>query len=1072
MKHAFSPWKLDLLLLLVALVVPQPGTSQATTGTILGTVTDTSGAVVPGVRVKVANIGTGLEREATTNEAGDYILSNLPLGNYRLTAEAKAFETVVREGLQLHVQEQARIDFAMRVGSTSEKISVTEAAPLVSTDDSSLKHLIDNQATTDLPLNGRNFVALAQMQPGVLPGIPGESLDTLLGNGLAIWANGQREFNNEWTLDGANMNIGFYSWNSFNPSPDAIQEFTLQTGMYSAEFGFQSGANVNIAIKSGTNQFHGTLYEYLQNSDMNARNFFAAAVPALHQNQFGGTIGGPVWLPKLYNGKDRTFFFVNYEGYRNRTQSLGLETVPTADQRTGDLSHTFNGSPFTGTILDPLSGTPFPGNIVPSSRITPQAQKILGYYPLPNTIGAATYNDYVLAPVPIDTDEAIVRVDQRIGNSDTLFAHYAQNVISKPSPQYIPGFYTSGKTGVTAHNAAVNYDHIFTPTTLNDFQVSFNRSFVSTTDPRDGTNFSIAQALDLPQITASGRTAGFPSVGILNYTTIGDNTGDPVIQPDEVWQFTDNLTLERGTHHFKTGIDFWHDRSDRWQGVNVRGSFSFTNNNPAGTGNSLGDFLLGLPNQTALGQAPGQEFLRNERYGLYFLDDWKVTPKLTLNLGLRYELATVLSDTRETVANFNFLTGQEIFYKAGQGIYSPYYGGWAPRFGFAYRPFGGDKTVIRGGYGIFYNIDLNGLFFSVDNNPPYATQASYFASAGNPITFGNPFPSAVAGAPTSTPNLGAVDLNYQPARVQTASLGVQRQLSKNTLLDLNALASRSFGLDRLIQPNSAPPSPLAVQPRRPYPNYGVINEVRTDARAWYYGLTAEIQHRVTNGLNIQSSYTFSRSLDQSFSGVAGQSNDSSYPQNSNALNLEKGLSATDRKNRWVSNFVYTVPFGPGQKYLTSGFAGAVAGGWQISGVYTAQSGEVLGANLAGDPINQGSPNNVARPNRVCNGNLSSGNRSIQEWFNTSCFVAPPLYTFGNAGRAFLIGPALFDVDLGVMRNFRIKERAAFQFRAEAFNSLNHTNFDTPGRYLGTTTFGVITSAEPARILQLGLKFIF
>ena len=1068
MKAVFRP-RLLLLTSLAALFAP-PASPQATTAAVLGTVTDTSGAVVPSVHIRVINTDIGLAREALTNESGDYIISNLPIGNYRLTAEASAFEGFVREGLQLHVQESARIDFTMKIGSTSERIAVTGTAPLVSTDDSTLKHLIDNQATTDLPLNGRNFIALAQMQPGVLPGIPGESLDTLLGNGLAIWANGQREFNNEWTLDGANMNIGFYSWNSFNPSPDAIQEFTLQTGMYSAEFGFQSGANVNIAIKSGTNQFHGTLYEYFQNSDMNARNFFAAAIPVLHQNQYGGTLGGPVRIPKLYNGKDKTFFFFNGESYRNSTQSLGLLTMPTAAMRTGDLSHTFNGSVLTGSILDPATKAPFPGNMIPASRIVAQAQKLLPYYPLPNTAGASTYNDYVLAGVPNNADEAIARVDQRIGNSDTIFAHYAQNVIFRPSAMLVPTFQST--TGVTAHNIAVNYNHIFTPRTLNDFQVSFNRSMVTTTDTRDNTSFNIQQALGISGIPAAGRTSGFPSIGILNYTTIGDGTGDPVIQPDEVWQFTDNLTLERARHHLKTGIDFWHDRSDRFQGVNVRGSFTFNNSNPAGTGNSMADFLLGLPQQTALGQAPGQEHLRNERYGIYFLDDWKVTPKLTLNLGLRWELATVLSDTRGTVANFNFLTGQPIYYQPGQGIYSPYYGGLAPRFGFAWRPFGGDRTVIRGGYGIFYNMDLNGLFFGVANDPPFATQASYFASAGNPITFANPFPTAVLGAPTATPNFSAVDLNYQPARVQTASLGVQRQLTANTMVELNSLVSRSFALDRLIQPNSAAPSPLPVQPRRPYPNYGVINEVRTDARAWYYALTVQVQHRVTKGLNLQSAYTFSRSLDQSFSGVAGQSNDSSYPQDSFALGLEKGLSATDRKNRWVSNLVYTLPFGPGQRFLTNGVAGALAGGWQITGVYTAQSGEVLGTNLAGDPINQGSPNNVARPNRLCNGNLPSGHRSVSEWFNTACFVAPPLYTFGNAGRAFLIGPALFDLDIGVLRTFPITEKARLQFRGEAFNSVNHPNFDTPGRYLGTSTFGIITSAEPARILQLGLKLLF
>lgn len=1066
-----SLWKLGITVFMAILFTTNAALPQTTTGTILGTITDPSGAAMPGVRVLLINLDTGLRRETTSNHWGDYALPDLPLGRYRLTADAHGFETLVREGVELHVQEKARIDLVMKVGSTSERVTVKAPAPLVSTDDSTQKQLINNQMMVDLPLNGRNFTQLALLAPNVQPGVPGSTLETFLGAGISVWANGQREFNNLWNLDGANMNIGYYSWNAFNPSVDAIQEFTIQTGMYPAQFGYQGGANINIAIKSGTNQLHGSLYEFFRNDSMDARNFFTSTRPALHQNQFGGTIGGPVDLPKLYNGRDKTFFFVSYEGFRNLTQALGLETVPTAAERGGDLTHTFSGAPFTGKIIDPLTGKPFAGNVIPSSRITPQTLKILNYYPLPNTTGKATYNDYVLAPVPNNTDQAIARVDERIGDNDTLFGHYAQSRIYRPAAQFIPSFFTT--TALTAHNVTLSYTHLFPPRTLNNLQMSFNRSYVTQTDPRANTSFNIEQALGIPGINASGTTAGFPLIGILNYTSIGDPTGDPLIQPDQVFQVADNLNLERGRHNLTLGTDIWHLRSDRFQGVNIRGSFSFVNSNPVGTGNSFADFLLGLPEQTALGEAPGQEHLRNERYSAYVQDDWKATSRLTLNIGLRYELPTVVSDTRGTVASFDLATGKVIYFAPGQGLYKPYHEDWAPRFGFAYRPFGGDKTVVRGGYGLFYNIPLNGALLSLDQNPPFATQATYFASgAAAPITLGNPFPSAVQGAPTATPNISAVDPNYRPARIETASLGVERQLTPNTSLDVNFVDSLTFGLDRLVQPNSALPGPGAVQPRRPFPNYGVINVVQTSARAWYYGATAELQHRFSHDWQVLSSYTYSRTLDQSFSGVAGQPNDSSYPQNSRDLRAEEGLAATDRRNRWVSSFVYTLPFGPGQKYLSSGLAGKVIGGWQVTGIYTAQSGEVFGVNLAGDPINQGSPNNVARPNRLADGNLSGSARSITHWFDTAAFVSPGPFTFGNAGRAFLIGPAFFNLDAGILKNFSLGEQREIQFRAESFNALNHTNFDIPGRYVGTSSFGIITSAEPARIMQLSLKFIF
>ena len=1058
-------------LLLLAILAPQPCAAQVTTGTILGTVTDPSGAVLPGVVMKITNLDQGQERQTKTNELGDYLFSSLPLGSYRLSAEAKAFQTSVREGLQLHVQDKIRIDISMSVGNMTEKVTVTEAAPLVRSEDATQAHVINNKSILEMPLNNRNFAALALTAPGVHPGVTGATLGTFLGNGVSIWANGQREFNNAWNLDGANMNIGFYSWNSFNPSVDAVQEFTIQSALYSAEFGFQSGGNINIAIRSGSNQLHGTLYDFLQNDDLNGRNFFATTIPKLRQNQFGGTVGGPVYLPKLYNGRDRTFFFFNYEGVRTRQSAIQLQTMPTSAQRGGDLSQTQFGTAFTGTILDPLNKQPFPNARIPASRISSQAPKILAYYPMPNTTGSPSYNFYALGPQPSRTTEAIVRMDQQFGARDSLFGHYAQNSIWRPAAEYIPSFSTL--TELTAHNVAINYMHIFSPTTLNDFQTSFNRSWVAQTDPRTNTSFTAQQALGISGIPASGTTAGFPNFAIQNYTSVGDPTNSPLLQPDQVLQFTDNVTLERGRHHLKLGMDFWHVHSERWQGINVRGAFSFLNTNAVGSGNSFADFLLGLPAQSSIGIAPGQERLRNQRYAGYFMDDWKVTPRLTLNLGLRYELVTVVHDTRGTVATFDLASGKLIPFQPGQGMYGPAHNDWAPRIGFAYRPFGGNKTVVRGGYGIFYNVPLSGVLFNVESNPPFATQATYFANVGAPaISFDNPYPSAAQGAPSATPNVYTLSPNMAPARVQSLSLGIQQQIAQSTVLDLNSTVTRSFGLDRLGMPNNAQPGPGAVQPRRPYPNFGQDIETRFDGRAWYYGLTAKVERRFSHGLALTSSYTFSRNIDQCFSGVAGQPNDQTYPQNPYALKLEKGLSGADHKNRWISSLIYDLPFGPGQKLLGTGTAGKLVGGWQFSGFYTAQSGDVRGVGVPGDWANVGSTTANTRPNRNCDGNLPSDQRSIARWFDTSCIVLPAQYSFGNAGRAFLIGPALFSLDLGLMKNFVFDEKRRLQFRAEAFNAANHTNLYTPGGSVGSPTYGVITSAAPARTMQLGLKFVY
>ncbi|HYI92604.1 MAG TPA: carboxypeptidase-like regulatory domain-containing protein, partial [Bryobacteraceae bacterium] len=362
--------------------------AQTTTASIVGTVQDASGAVVPKASVKAKAVATNQVREVESDPDGNYILTNLPIGQYEVTVSATGFRTEMNEGITLQVGQRARLDVTLQTGSVTESVNVSAVVPIVNTEDAVFGDVIDNKRVVELPLNGRNFNALALLTPNVQSGVPGgATLQNLLAGGIAVWAHGARDTDNEWNLDGATMNIGFYNWNSFNPSIDAIQEFKLQTGAYSAEFGFQSGANINIVTKSGTNNFHGTAFDFLRNDKMDARGFFPTSKPKLRQNQFGGTIGGPVYIPRIYNGKDRTFFFSNYEGVRIRQEQFGRFTLPTDEQRTGDLSRTSAGAPVTTPILDPVTQEPFPGNIIPSNRITSQSQKILPYFPRVNRPG-------------------------------------------------------------------------------------------------------------------------------------------------------------------------------------------------------------------------------------------------------------------------------------------------------------------------------------------------------------------------------------------------------------------------------------------------------------------------------------------------------------------------------------------------------------------------------------------------------------------------------------------------------------------------------------------------------------
>ena len=1049
------------LVMSVSLVLA-PLEAQITTATILGTVTDASGAVVGKASVEAKALATNLVRATTTDGDGNYTLINLPLGEYEVSISAAGFRKEIQRGIVLQVQQRARIDVALQPGNVTETVNVTASTPIVNTEDGVFGDVIDNKRVVELPLNGRNFNTLALLTPNVQNGVQGgATLQTFLAGGIGIWAHGSRDTDNEWNLDGATMSVGFYNWNSFNPSVDAIQEFKMQTGNYSAEFGFQAGANVNIVTKSGTNSLHGTLFNFLRNDKMDARGFFPTSKPKLRQNQFGGTVGGPVYIPKLYNGKDRTFFFSNYEGLRIRQEAFGRFIVPTEAQKGGDLTRTFAGASFTGTVIDPVSGTPFAGNIIPTNRITRQSTNVLKYYPKENTPGAL-FNYQILAPVRTESDSTIHKIDHRFGSKDSMFARGAYDNRSRPDPEYFPGLVRG--TTLKAYNIVLHWTRIWSPTIIQDASIAWNRSVILQFDPRENTDYSIVNDLGIPNIPAKGRSNGIPFFSIAGYTGIGDATNLPLIQPDEVRQFTYNLSVIRGRHHLKTGIDFRHVRSDRLQGLSVRGQFSFENNNPVGSGNSFADFLIGRPQTSSVSDQPYTIRMRQKRIGLYLVDDWQVTPRLTLNLGLRYEPTTPVFDHSGEVTNFDFANGRPIPMTAGQKFYPSDWNNFAPRLSFAFRPFKNDRTVIRGGYGLYYNSTMNLALFRLGGNPPWATVTTYLADRAAPlITFDNPFPRAAAGVPPPS-NYGGLTPDFKVGYSQIRSLHVAQQLSENNAVELGYVGNFAIGGDRGVAANNAQPGPGPIQTRRRFPNYGVLTEVRSDAKTFYNAGSIKFTRRFNKGFTALSSFTYSRTIDQAFSSVAGNPTGGAESQDYGNLS-QRGLSSSHRKNVWVTSAIYDLPS------VGHGWMKQVAGGWQVATISTVQSGGALNvAELGGVArLNTGT---AQRANRVKNGNLSGAARGINRWFDTSAFDFAPLYTYGNSETRTLILPGLFNIDFNVKKAFRLTDITRLEFRAEFFNVMNHTNLGIPGNTLGSPNFGVIASSEPARVSQMSLKIVF
>src|ERR1700754_2874446 len=1043
------------LCLLIPMV--QGVVAQTTSGTIQGTVKDSAGAVVAGAEVTVTQKETGFTRSTTSNEDGNYVVPLLP-GTYNIQVTRAGFQNKNIEGVILNVANQVHLDVTLEAQGVAVKVDVTSMVSPVDTTTPSLGQVITNRAVEDLPLNGRNFLQLALLSAGAVPVTinPGSS-DTAAFNQSSINVSGGRESSNQFTIDGVFNNAVHVNGLNIQLSIDGIQEFKVQRNTFSAEFG-QGTAIVNVASKSGSNSFHGTAFEFLRNDALDARQFFDAEVPPFRQNQFGFTVGGPIV-------KNKVFFFVDYEGLRRTRNNTFLATFPTATQ----LSGNFAGLP---PIIDPVTRAPFVGNIIPQGRQSALSRRIVPLLPQLATGGA---NNFRTAPAQRNNfDQFSTRIDYQLGAQDYIFGRYSIASTDLFNPGIIP------LTGLSVidlpQNAVIQWSHTFSPTLTNEARGGFNRNLQRRLqDGAFGENI-----LQFQNIINDPINFGLPLINIAGFTGFGTAPTNPEIVGGNTFQYDDNLIWITGNHTLKFGVDFRNTQFPHQPFLFSRGLFVFQG---TASGNPVADFLLGNP-LISFGAGNGPTaFMALKEFSVYGQDDWKITPRLTLNLGLRYQRISAISDrTRGRLGVFDEFTGQIGKGKnvESMGLVNPDNNDFGPRVGFAWQPFASGKTAIRGGYGVYYDIKpVNERNFSLGTELRFQQLVDINQILGIPpsVTWDNLFPAAAAAG-----SLGILtdDPFARTPYVQQYSLSAQQELPGNIIAEVAYAGSIGRKLNRRVDINQAtlpafPGQPLAV--RRPYPTFGSIVMAKSIAVSSYNAIQARLEKRYSSNFYFLAAYTYSKSLDTSSLAGDTTSGNAGTPQNSHDEKAEYGLSAFDQRHRFVLSYLYTLPFGRGQSYLNSlsGLGNTLIGGWQINGITTFASGNPFSVQVVGvDRTNTGVFGGGSQRANIVSSNieLSGSERSTARWFNTAAFVAAPLNTFGNSGRNILVGPGTANFDFSILKDFPFTESMKLQFRTEIFNIFNHSQFLQPVTDPTSPAFGQIVAARPAREIQFGVKFIF
>ncbi|MEX2263863.1 MAG: carboxypeptidase regulatory-like domain-containing protein [Bryobacteraceae bacterium] len=1050
--------------------------AQTVTGTILGIVSDASGGAVPQARVSISNERTGQVRELLTDPQGAYLANFLPAGTYTVAVEKPEFRKAAFTGVLLQVDQQVRLNLTVEVGAVTQEVTVVGAAPLLQTENASMGDVVDTKKVLTLPLNGRDFLQLAQLSPGVTTGGVG-------GEGLAV--NGGRGDYNGYLMDGVTNFNRFSGGVVIRPNVDAVQEFKVQTATYSAEFGFAGNGQINLITKTGTNQFHGTAYEFLRNSTLDARNFFAPPGPKIpfKRNQFGGTVGGPV-------RKNKTFFFSDYEGLRIRQAATIRSLIPTAELKSGN----FEGE---RPIFDPLTYSPqsqtvqqFPNNRIPAERISKVAAGLNSYYPEPNV--ADPRLNHINTAGRSTTDNGFgVRFDHQLLSNNQLFARYGLTNTESFNPGALPvlGTFNAGR----AQLLSINDTHLVTSSIINELRLGFNRNRNSLTTPRTGTE-DIANQLGVGGASTDPLDFGFPGISIQpNYASVSDPTNPfPTFRWENVYMLGNTLSVIRGTHALKFGAQVHRMEMNGVQNSHGRGTFDFdgrfTRNpqNAANTGHEFADYLLGYASRTQRQVGSTRVDMRSTYAGAFFQDDWKVTPRLTLNLGVRYEVNTPLADKYGRNSNVDWVYGVDRAAIVQAGDIGPVSGNkyntatyeqdsnnWAPRVGFAYRPFGQTSTVVRGGYGIFYALARGQLFSFNAQNPPRIVNETFTAQFPNPeLTFANGF---LLGAlqPAAILSARGIQRDRRDAYIQQWDFTGQRQLSGDLMLEAAYVGTKGTKLARSGLPNIPRPGPGPIQPRRPIQGFSTLFVREARMSSIYHALQLKADKRFRGGLTFLTAYTFGKSIDDGSASFGGGGNSSDNAQDPENIRAERGRSAHDARQRFVASYIYELPFGKGKPFAggASGALDAIIGGWQLAGITTFQTGL---------------SNTVRTQTDVCNCDRAGGRMrgdatgipwklddpTPERFFNTGAFRVPAQYTFGNAGRGNIDNPGTNNFDISIQKVFRILEGHTLQFRAELFNTFNHPLFNDPDINVDRANFGRITSARAARQVQFGLRYEF
>ena len=920
------------------------------------------------------------------------------------------------------------------------------SAPVLKTDDATAGDVLDRRRISELPLNGRNFAQLAVLgSPGVLL-VPFSIM-----NGERLAVSGQRENQEQITMDGVVIQNNLINSVSVRPSVEALEEFKVQTANFSAEFGNYSGAQINMALRSGSNELHGTVFEFLRNNQFDARNFFenpATPKAPFRRNQFGGVVSGPVYIPGVYNGKNRTFFMFDIEVLRQRLAGAAPVVVPSPAFRAGDFSSLASGK----IIRDPVTGQPFPGNIIPADRLSSQAVALLKYVPAPNQSGVTNYLG--TTHNNINNNQYLGRIDHVFNEWNRVFGHFVYQTNSLQTVGANPWDQQYDKP--TDYNVAVGQTHVFSPTVINELRAGWQRFKWFYGSEFTNTSFSILKEFNMLGFPEDPFLAGLPTIGIAGY--LGLSSIGPGPKVDDTGQITDNLTVIHGRHAFKMGIDIRLTQEVEKAANNPRGALSFTGEI---TGDPVADFMLGLPRNVTGVEALLRAEARDWKYSAYFLDDWHVMPRLTLNLGVRYQLATVVRDPRGMLRSIDPSDPTKLYPELGTSaaLYEPDDNNIAPRVGFAWRPFG-SKTVFRGGYGIYYNSNQLNNFTILVRNPPNFVSSTLINDVTNPtVTLANPF--GVRGTITPGPyNLISLDTcrclpqDYNQQR----TFNIERQITENFGVEVGYIGSVAVHLNRSDDANQPLPGPGAVQPRRPLPTWATIRMVRNDSTATYNALQAQAKRRFSKGLLFVVNYSWSHTITDGL-----DTNASPFPENFRARYLEKSNSPNDVTHQATASFVYDVP-SPQSRSLRH-----VLGGWSTNGIVTLASGLPFTLAALGDPANTGSSQ---RADRLADGRLAASQQVPARWFDISAFANPKQYTYGNAGRFILRSAGTKTLDFALFKRFRLAEHHALQFRAEFFSIFNTPQFGFPGATVNTPTFGSVTSAGGNRIIQFGLKYAF